>query len=265
METTAFLAPEPCNPHHPLFVYLPGMDGSGNLLHKQVGGLAKNFDVRCLALATDSTQDWDDLSGQVTDLIDRELRESPQRSVYLCGESFGGCLAMKVVARSPQRIHRLILSNPASSFSRRSLFKLAIPLTGALPAFAHRTSSLALLPFLGSLGRIAPRDRRALLEAMQSLPPKTVSWRLSLLSQFDIESTDFSDFTRPVLILAGGADRLLPSVQEAQTLVQKFPNARMVELPHSGHACLLETETDLGEILQTHDFLEPESIQMRRD
>lgn len=262
IKTTTFLAPERRNPDYPLFVYLPGMDGAGNLLQPQMGSLTQCFDVRCLAIAPDDRQDWDALSQQVVALIERELSNASQRPVYLCGESFGGCLAMKVVARSPQHIDRLILSNPASSFSHRPLFKLAIPLTGILPTAAHRSSSLALLPFLAALGRIAPRDRRALLEAMQALPPQTVSWRLSLLDRFCLEDSDCGRFTRPVLILAGGADRLLPSVQEAKTLVRKFPNARMVELPRSGHACLLEMETNLGKILKDRDFLKDDNFPL---
>jgi len=261
MLESTFLAPEPRNPHRPLFVYLPGMDGSGKLLHKQMEGLTQTFDVRCLAIPTDDCQGWEALVRRVIELIEREMSARPNRSVWLCGESFGGCLAMKIAARSPQRIDRLILSNPASSFRRYPFFKLAIPLTNALPAFAHRSSSLALLPFLAALGRIAPRDRRALLEAMQSLPAKTVSWRLSLLDRFHLENWEFQNFTKPVLILAGGADQLLPSVQEAKILVRKFPQAHAVELTHSGHACLLEVEIDLWEILKTHQFLKPELVQ----
>ncbi|MEO1621636.1 MAG: alpha/beta hydrolase, partial [Cyanobacteria bacterium J06632_3] len=59
----------------------------------------------------------------------------------------------------------------------------------------------------------------------------------------------------PVLLIVGAKDRLLPSKREAQMLVRRFPNAKMTLLPRSGHACLLEAEVKLGEILKTHRFL----------
>lgn len=45
---------------------------------------------------------WDVLAEKVLELIHAELEKSPRRSVYLCGEFFGGCLAMKVALRSPE-------------------------------------------------------------------------------------------------------------------------------------------------------------------
>ena len=53
----------------------------------------------------------------------------------------------------------------------------------------------------------------------------------------------------PVLVLASGSDRLLPSVEEANKLINYLPNAKMVILPNSGHACLLESEISLNSIL----------------
>ncbi|MEM9509756.1 MAG: alpha/beta hydrolase, partial [Cyanobacteria bacterium P01_E01_bin.35] len=50
-------------------------------------------------------------------------------------------------------------------------------------------------------------------------------------------------------------DRLLPSVTEADRLVRYLPNARKVLLPDSGHACLLEREIRLEEILGSRGFL----------
>jgi pimeloyl-ACP methyl ester carboxylesterase len=56
-------------------------------------------------------------------------------------------------------------------------------------------------------------------------------------------------------LLAGAADRLLPSLSEAEHLVKVLPNAEMVVLPHSGHACLLEREVNLYEIIKDRKFL----------
>ncbi|MEC4807168.1 MAG: alpha/beta hydrolase [Jaaginema sp. PMC 1079.18] len=253
-QALSFLKPAPPRPHNPLWIYFPGMDGTGELFATQLNSLAPAFDIRCLAIDPDNLQGWDDLTAAAVNLIAAEVKNSPNRPVYLCGESFGGCLAMKVAVTAPHLISQLVLCNPASSFVQRPFFKLAIPMLNYIPDLVHRGSALALLPFLASLGRISQGDRRALLDAMKSVSARVVSWRLALLRDFYLQDRAFQKFDKPVLILAGAQDRLLPSVAEAKLLAQKFPQGRSAVLPASGHACLLETEIKLLEILQAENF-----------
>ncbi|MFM7393631.1 MAG: alpha/beta fold hydrolase, partial [Cyanobium sp.] len=92
------------------------------------------------------------------------------------------------------------------------------------------------------------------LEAMQSVSPASAAFRLGLLSQFNLEGLPLDRIKQPVLVLASGADRLLPSVAEAGRLVSYLPHCQTVKLPKSGHACLLETEIRLSSILKSQNF-----------
>jgi pimeloyl-ACP methyl ester carboxylesterase len=251
-----FLTPKKIQPEYPLFVFLPGMDGTGQLLRSQTAGLEVAFDVRCLMIPPHDLNSWDVLSEQVIGLIQAELEKNPQRAVYLCGESFGGCLAMKVALKSPQLFNRIILVNPASSLHLRPLLAWGSQLTYLVPAGIYQFGALGLLPFLASLGRILPSDRQDLLKTMRSVPPETVLWRLSLVREFDVDETQLRRITQPVLLIASAFDRLLPSVDEAQRLVKIFPQGQMVVLPSSGHACLLEADIKLYEIMQRQHFLD---------
>jgi pimeloyl-ACP methyl ester carboxylesterase len=112
-----FLTPKRVQPHYPLFVFC--QEWTELVIcceHKHL--LEAAFDVRCLAIPRDDLTSWDVLTENVLDLIQAEL-ENPQRSVYLCGESFGGCLAMKVAIASPHLFKRIIFVNTASAFGRR--------------------------------------------------------------------------------------------------------------------------------------------------
>lgn len=251
-----FLTPGPLNPKSPLFVFLPGMDGTGQLLRSQTQGLGQAFDIRCLAIPPDDLTQWEDLTDQVVHLIKAELSEHSPRSVYLCGESFGGCLALKVALKAPYLFDRIILSNPATSFSQRPWFLGEVPLLGWLPDWFYDLSALVFLPFLASLSRTAPSDRRALLDAMRTVPPKTVHWRWSMIKDFEADKRQLECLTQPILVIASAADQLWPSVQEAEHLVNYLPNAKMLVLPQSGHACLLETEVNLFELLNNQGFLD---------
>lgn len=251
-----FLTPRRLNPTYPLFVFLPGMDGTGQLLRSQTEGLETAFDVRALAIPPTDSTNWEDLADIVVNLIQKQLKDQPSRPVYLCGESFGGCLAVKVALSAPELFKRIVLVNPATSFNQRPLLRFGAQLGQWVPDWFYPISALALLPFLSALPRTAPGDRHALLNAMQSVPPETVNRRISMVMEFEVDKTQLRHLTQPVLLIAGGADRLLPSVLEAQRLADWLPNANVVVLPDSGHTCLLEEDVNLFEIMKSHNFLE---------
>ncbi|MEH2079335.1 MAG: alpha/beta hydrolase [Nostoc sp.] len=251
-----FLTPKRVQPEYPLLVYLPGMDGTGQLLRSQTAGLEGGFDVRCLALPRKDLNTWEVLTKSVLDLIDAELKKSSQRPVYLCGESFGGCLAMKVAIQAPDLFKRIILINPASAFQLRPWLSWASQLTYLVPSGLYDVGALGLLPFLASLSRISQSDRHDLLKTMRSVPAETVLWRLSLLREFHIDQEQLRRLTQPVLLIAGASDRLLPSVSEVNRIANILPNNKIVVLPNCGHACLLEQDTNLYKILKDNDFLE---------
>lgn len=250
-----FLTPKKLQPDYPLFIFLPGMDGTGELLRSQTAGLEAGFDVRCLAIPRDDLNIWDVLTNSVLDLIHAELEKSQQRSVYLCGESFGGCLAQKVALAEPQLFKRIILINSASSFHLNPLLSSASQLTNLVPSSLYEIGTVGLLPFLAALNRISKSDRHELLKTVRSVPAATALWRLSLLREFNVDQTQLSRLTQPVLLIASAADHLLPSLAEAKRLENILPNAQMVVLPDSGHACLLEKDIFLYDIMKTHNFL----------
>jgi pimeloyl-ACP methyl ester carboxylesterase len=115
-QPVSWIIPRHPRPDYPLFVFLPGMDGSGQLYYRQIKNLAPYFDLRCLVISPQYLGDWEELSTLVIALLEQELKRQ-SRKVYLCGESFGGCLALKIATKSAKLIKKLILINPASSFN----------------------------------------------------------------------------------------------------------------------------------------------------
>ncbi len=248
------LTPKGSNLTYPLFIFLPGMDGTGQLLQPQLAGLETAFDIRCLSIPSDDLTDWEGLVEQAANLIEMEHKRVFPRSIYLCGESFGACLALKLAAHFTQLCARLILVNPASSVNRLPWMGWGASVTQLLPDPLFQISTLGLLPFLIAPQRVSRPNQRALLAAMQSVTPKSAAWRLSLLSEFTVDKLPMKRIEQPTLVLASEADRLLPSSTEADRLVSYLPNAQKMLLPESGHACLLETEVKLVDILQSQRF-----------
>lgn len=230
------------------------MDGTGQLLRRQLDGLGQGFNIRCLSIPTADLSGWDRLTADVVSLIQAEMQTKPPR-IYLCGESFGGCLAIKVAIAAPTLFDRLILVNSATAFARLPWMRFASRASGVLPSPLYSLSASGLVPFLIAWDRVEPSDRSDLLQAMQSVLPRSATWRLNLLRQFDLLQLPLSQLTLPTLAIAGAKDWLLPAVTEAQRLVHSLPNAQMMVLPNSGHACLLEKDINLYEILRQQDFL----------
>jgi pimeloyl-ACP methyl ester carboxylesterase len=247
-----FLCPEPFNPNLPALIYLPGMDGTGQLFHRQSSTLARFFNIYCLSLPTKDKSTWQSLSQNIWDLCHKVIGDRP---IHLCGESFGGCLALQLALNASKSVEQLILINPASSFSRYPWLSWGVSLTRSLPMAWHSTTTLGFLPFLAALDRIEAGDRRQLLQSMRSVSPDVISWRLGLLQNFALAPQAIQNFESPTLILASRNDRLLPSVTEGQRLQSLFPRAKLQVLPYSGHACLLEKDLSLTEIFDQQGFL----------
>ncbi len=249
------LTPKESLSNRPLFLYLPGMDGTGRLLTTQSQKLASCFSLRCLSIPANDMSDWEQLTHTVIKLIENELAARGEERLYICGESFGGCIGIKIAEAKPELIEKLILVNPASAFNEQPILSWGIPVIRHLPEWLHRSSAVALLPFLADVSRMEKQERKALLKAMKSIPPEVVSWRLFMLQQFMVSASSLASFPREVLAIASRADRLLPSVREAEKLVSFFPKGMMEVLPESGHARLLEKNTDLYEILGKYQFI----------
>jgi pimeloyl-ACP methyl ester carboxylesterase len=247
LNPVSFLSPRLVQPHLPLLVCFPGMDGTGRLFGKQIAGSIERFDLRCLSIATNDLSSWQVLIDRTIQLILAEL--APGQQLYLCGESFGACFAMQVAQQLGTKIDKLVLINPASSFARLPLFAAGSALSGLLPDALYSLSARILVNFLINEDRVTDIERQNLLDAILSVQPQTAAWRLNLLRQFPVNSIVPKLVDIPILLIAGQLDRLLPSSLEVRILARMLPKSKTLLLPRSGHACLLERDIHLIDLL----------------
>lgn len=251
--------PTPEQPDKPLMVFLPGMDGTGKLLARQIAGLSQYFDLRCLAIPDSNRQSWEDLAADVIRLIHRE---HCGRTIYLCSESFGACLALQIAATAPRLLKRLILINPASSLRRQFWARLVSQSTPYMPNWLYGLSGTFVFPLLANFNRINDFWQKTFVETVQPVSQDCFAWRISMLQSFAMSTDQLRQIATPTAMLASDSDRLLPSQQEVQRLKQFLPCAVMYQLPDSGHVCLLEDDVDLTQCLKVLDFL-PETLSIK--
>jgi pimeloyl-ACP methyl ester carboxylesterase len=237
----------------PLLVFFPGLDGTGKLFSTQIESLTHHFDLRCLNLPESNRQGWEGLTRTVIDLIRQEQQNS--RPTYVCGESFGGCLALKIALTAPDILDRLVVINPASALQRQYWLRWAAQTAAYVPEWIYTLSGALALPLLANFARINPEQQHLFINTVRPISQACVTWRLTMLRQFELSLETVRHLTIPTALIASGRDRLFPSYEEVALLQQYLPDAISYFLPDSGHVCLLEADVDLAACLAAMDFL----------
>ncbi|CAK7340881.1 unnamed protein product [Dovyalis caffra] len=185
----------------PILLFCPGLDGVGlglTLHHKALG---KVFEVRCLHIPVYDRTPFEGLVKFVEETVRVEHALSPNKPIYLVGDSFGGCLALAVAARNPEIDLVLILANPATSFARSQLQPM-FPILEALPDELHDAVPYLLSFVMGNPLKMAmvnidsklppglrieqlSNNLTAMLPSLSGLadiiPKDTLLWKLKLL------------------------------------------------------------------------------------
>ncbi|KAJ9180156.1 hypothetical protein P3X46_008435 [Hevea brasiliensis] len=255
----------------PTLLFLPGMDGVGlglTLHHKALG---KVFEVWCLHIPVYDRTPFEGLVKLVEETVRIEHAASPNRPIYLVGDSFGGCLALAVAARNPKIDLVLILANPATSFGRSQLEHL-LPILEALPDGLHNAVPYLLSFVMGDPlkmamvdieNRLLPKSKieqlsgnlTALLPLLSGLtdifPRETLLWKLKLLNSAAAYANSCLQAVKAeVLVLASGKDYILPSGDEAKRLKSSLRNCTVRLFKEHGHAILLEDGINLLTIIK---------------
>ncbi|XP_037450681.1 acyltransferase-like protein At1g54570, chloroplastic [Triticum dicoccoides] len=255
----------------PLLLFLPGTDGVGMGLILHHKSLGKAFEVRCLHIPVNDRTPFEGLLQIVEKSIQYEHDLSPNRPIYLVGDSFGGCLALAAAARNPHIDLVLVLVNPATSFAKTPLQPI-LPLLEAMPSDLHVTVPYLLSFVMADPLKMAmvsiennlspPETLQKLSESLTSLlpllsqladiiPRDALLWKLKLLkSGAAYANSRLHAVQAEVLFLASGKDNLLPSGEEADRLFKALKNCRVRYFKENGHTLLLEDGVNLLSVIK---------------
>ncbi|XP_065620526.1 phytyl ester synthase 2, chloroplastic isoform X2 [Quercus suber] len=273
-----WFTPLECGPplkNSPLLLFLPGILSVGLGLIKNHCRIGKIFETWCLHIPVMDRTPFTDLVKQVEKTIRSENYRSPNRPIYLVGESFGGCLALAVAASNPDIDLVLILANPTTSISRSQLQPLMtllefIPnrlpfsppnmlnlMTGQ-PLRMAIESVVKGLPLQQTVGELS-QDLEAISSYLSVLadilPRETLRWKLQMLkSGSAVSNSRLHAVKAQTLILSSGRDQLLLSQEEGERLCHVLPKCEIRKFNNSGHFLLLEDGIDLVTIIKGAGF-----------
>ncbi len=226
----------------PLLLLIHGAEADHTMFLGLMNALAGNFSVVAYDQRdSGSTEngnapyDLETLANDAAALIRFLLKNSGGSGVHVYGTSFGGQIAQVLAARHSHLVNRLILGSTwavdrklsdvnASAIEQLARLRAQLPHSAEqIAAYFFSQTFLAIRPetvalFRGTQRTSAQAARRALM--MHAAPPVI----------------DFTDITAPTLLLAGGADRLIPPA-ETFDLARRIAHTHLQELsdlPHVG-------------------------------
>jgi pimeloyl-ACP methyl ester carboxylesterase len=103
----------PMAPGAPLLVYIPGLDGTGQGIRRQIEALHfAGYDVRCVYIPPTDRSTWQQLASAVLPLVEAAARENASGREFshatLLSESFFAPLALRLAAAAPALVSRLV-------------------------------------------------------------------------------------------------------------------------------------------------------------
>ncbi len=234
---------EPLPPRCPV-VYLPGIDGTGRLLHRQYG-LRDRFTLRCASYPQDDQHSYADLVA----IGIRHLEETGPAVVL--AESFGGAVALMVALARPDLIRRLVLVNTFAHYPRRFSIDLLTLIGRWLP---NRPSPHATRGFRGLFffGRGVPKaEQDAWWDLTADLPMSVYGYRFGLLANLDLRPR-LPEIDIPTLVFTAPNDWVVPATA-GRLLAKRLPRAKLIAIP-TGHAAMIDPRVDVAAWLEQREL-----------
>jgi pimeloyl-ACP methyl ester carboxylesterase len=226
---------------HPPLIYLPGLDGTGRLLHRQPL-LHATYDVHCIAYPQDRPTTYADL----TDLAVKQLEETGPGVVL--AESFGGAVALTLALTRPELVRRLMLVNTFAFFPLRPIIRLAALLGPWLPARPSHPATRGVRGWFFFSPDIPEDERTQWWDRTADVPMRAFGHRFGMIAGLDLRSR-LSSIRIPALVLAARDDRLVPP-SAGRELARRLPLARLLQ-PRVGHAALIHPRLDVARLFAT--------------
>jgi pimeloyl-ACP methyl ester carboxylesterase len=217
----------------PPLVYVPGIDGSGELLLGTAARLERRFRLTRLCYRGEGGGDYASFAAGVAAAIEGA---GGGRALVLA-ESFGVAVALQTALDHPERVAALALVNGFAHYRDR----LGLALTRGLFALAPEAWIRRARPGFLQKGLFSPRRDEV---ALQELLALRGDWfgagyraRLVLIQHLDLRPR-LGEVRCPVAIYAADHDRVVASVPAAREMAERIPQAELVVLAQAGHVVL---------------------------
>ncbi len=233
-------------------VLLPGFGTDLAAFARQTTVLAESFRVIGVSPRGVAGSDAPDAGAYGVAQMAADAGRCFEGAAHVIGASLGAAAAIEFALAAPERVRSLVLITPFVTASPRLLAVLDAWVALAREASPAALAS-ALLPWLfgeSTFGdeRACRRTARGLAEIAARVSPATLARQAAGLRAWSgTRSADLARITAPALVVAGGADLLVP---DAEAVARSIPQARFVVAEGAGHAVALEAPGVVNEAIR---------------
>jgi pimeloyl-ACP methyl ester carboxylesterase len=216
-------------------VYLPGIDGTGRLLHRQQR-LFREYDVRCVSYPQYQPNTYEELVALGEEQLDS------QGGIVLA-ESFGVAVALMLALKRPERVQRLVLVNGFACFPRKPLIHLLAALGRFLPKRPSATRTRGMRGILFFPPDTPQPEQDAWWDLTADVPMWAYGMRVALVAKMDLRRR-LSEIRCPTTVFVAPNDRIVPP-PAGRLIARHIPGAALIEMPLS-HAAMIHPAVDVA-------------------
>ncbi len=228
----------------PCLVYLPGLEGTGQLLFQQTR-LFQHYEVHGIAYPQNRAGTFEELADQAAVPLEKA------GSGIVLAESFGGVVALTLALQKPELIQRLILVNTFAYFPRRPVIEALAWMGRFLQEKPSPSTTRKFREHFFFSPDVPASTRVEWWKRTGVVPMGAMGRRLQLVKDVDLRP-QLSVISVPSLVLVSRDDRVVPP-GAGMLLAQRLPHARLLRL-RVGHAALVHPQVDVACLLGNKEF-----------
>ncbi|MEX1024845.1 MAG: alpha/beta hydrolase [Planctomycetota bacterium] len=236
----------------PELVYVPGIDGSGDMLLDTRERLARHFRLGCLRFRLNEARDpagaYAALAASIVTRLDEEHFERP----LILAESFGVAVALRLALDHPERVRGLALVNGFARYPNPVRLRIGRCVARGLPDRLFRLGRRVAVQFVFLSPRHDPDVLRRFSEIERLRMDAGYRFRMAMIQSVDLVP-ELQRIDCPTVVFASDSDRIVPSLATGEELVARIPDARLERISHAGHLVLPFPEEPWVERLEALD------------
>jgi aminoacrylate hydrolase len=220
----------------PALLYVPGIDGTGDLMLGTASRLEQEFRLLRLKYRAEGERGADTYEALAASIAGVCKEQGVERCVVVA-ESFGGAVALQLALDFPDLVSGLMVVNSFAHFPGTWRLRVSELLSGFVPRWLFELGRKTFVP----LSLFGARSEKALVEEFRALPgaffDEAYMRRMAMIRGLDLRPR-LGELRQPTMLFASDGDRIVPALVTMAIIEAAVPQATLTLVKGGGHLIL---------------------------